>query len=108
MDVQGVLAVANGPRGTTPHLVLQTPGLQAPYVQLRPLGMQQQQPYPYRPGTYPQPGMLASPGLPGSSPPGNSSQVLPLSPDACISSATRLPLEHIDLHRDGPRSGNRH
>ena len=76
VDLQGVLAVANGPRGTTPHLVLQTPGMQPPYVQMRPPGMQQQQAYLYRPAAYPQPGMPATPGLPVSSAAGGASQVL--------------------------------
>ncbi len=79
--VQGVLAVANGPRGTTPHLVLQTPGMQAPYVQMRPQSMQQQQQaYLYRPASYPQPGVLATPSLPASNIAGGSSQVLPSAP----------------------------
>lgn len=34
--LQGVLAVANGPRGMAPHLVLQTPGMPSPYMQVRP------------------------------------------------------------------------
>ena len=34
--LQGVLAVANGPRGMAPHLVLQTPGMPLPYMQVRP------------------------------------------------------------------------
>ena len=77
MDAQGVLAVANGPRGTAPHLVLQTPGMQPPYVQMRPPGMQQQQSYAYGPGATPQPGTLGSPGLHRSDPPGSTAQVLP-------------------------------
>lgn len=78
MDVQGVLAVANGPRGTAPHLVLQTPGMQQQYMQMRPQAMhqqllqaQQQQPqqqYAYRPATHQQPGTPASLSLPASSP----------------------------------------
>lgn len=38
LNLQGVLAVTNGPRGTVPHLVLQTPSMQPPYMQVRPPG----------------------------------------------------------------------